>query len=140
MPGVLLDSHAFYWLATDPDRIARDALLEIAQHSEQRQVYVSPITAWELMIASRKVTEPPNLGTSPQRWFGQAVKNLRIKVPPIGHRIACEAAAVADITGHKDPGDCYIVATSRVLKIAVITRDAVMRRLARNGHIQVIVC
>jgi PIN domain nuclease of toxin-antitoxin system len=43
-------------------------------------------------------------------------------------------------TGHRDPGDCYLIATSRVRKIPIVTRDAVMRKLATDGYLDVIVC
>ena len=43
-------------------------------------------------------------------------------------------------TGHKDPGDCYLIATSRVREIPIITRDPVMRNLATDGYLDVIVC
>lgn len=142
MPGALLDSHTLYWLATTPEKLINSALIAVARHQSAGTLCVSPITAWELMIASQKPThkDPPNLGMGPERWFGKAVKALGVKVVPIRHRIACEAAVVASLTRHKDPGDCYIMATARVRKIPVISRDSVMQHLARAGYLDIIVC
>ena len=62
------------------------------------------------------------------------------KIIPIQRSIAIEAADVPLVTGHKDPGDCYLIATSRVRNIPVVTRDTIIRGLADEGHLAVIVC
>lgn len=95
-------------------------------------LYVCPITAWELALASRKPAhgDPPNLGAkTPSNWFSQVVAIT-----------ACEAAAVAVETGHKDPGDCFLIATARLRRISIVIRDALIRRLAASDHIDMIVC
>ncbi len=43
-------------------------------------------------------------------------------------------------TGHKDPGDCYLIATARIKKVPIITRDAVMLDFASPEYLEVIVC
>lgn len=58
----------------------------------------------------------------------------------IDEKIACEAAAVAFDTGHRDPGDCYLIATARVLDVPIITRDSVMIGLASTSYLEVINC
>lgn len=104
---------------------------------------MSPITAGELTIASRKPAhkDPPDLGAkSPSRWFSEAVTAMETKIVPIKQRIACEAAAVVSDTGHKDPGDCYLIATAKIRKVPIITRDGVLLDLASGGYFDVIVC
>ncbi|MBW8321279.1 MAG: type II toxin-antitoxin system VapC family toxin [Arenimonas sp.] len=143
MAGVLLDTHTFYWLITAAGTLSEEALIAIADNQTNGTLYVSPITAWELSIASRKPPhkDPPSLGTkSPSQWFSEAVRATKARVVPIHQRIACEAAAVVTDTGHRDPGDCYLIATARVKKIAIITRDSVMLRLASPPYFNVIVC
>lgn len=143
MPGVLLDTHALYWLVTAADTLSAEALVSIAQSQAAGTLYVSPITAWELTIASRKPAhkDPPDLGTtSPAKWFSKAVAAAGAKVIPIKQRIAYEAAEVVIATGHKDPGDCYLIATARVKKIPIITRDTIIQGLAAPDYLDVIVC
>jgi PIN domain nuclease of toxin-antitoxin system len=116
LPGALLDTHTLYWLVTAAGAISEEALIAIAECQTAGTLYVSPITAWELTIASRKPAHkhPPNLGVgTPSKWFSTAVAVTGAKVVPIKQRIACEAAAVVADTGHKDPGDCYLIATAR---------------------------
>lgn len=139
----MLDTHALYWLVTAADTLAEEALIAIAENQAAGTLYVSPITAWELTIASRKPAhrDPPTLGAkSPSKWFAEAVAATGTKIIPIKQRIACEAAAVVVDTGHKDPGDCYLIATARVKKVPIITRDAIMLSLASSEYLEIISC
>jgi len=104
--------------------------------------FVSPITAWGLSIAAQKPPhrDPPQLNSTISKWFRAARRATSAKVIPIQQTIAIEAAEVPVVTGHKDPGDCYLIATSRVRKIPIITHDAVVRKLAIHGYLDVIVC
>lgn len=142
MPGALLDTHTLYWLITSAGELTQDALVAIADNQSTDTLFVSSITAWELAIASSKPAhkDPTHLGTlTPGQWFSAAVAASEAKVVPIRQRIACEAAMVPDATGHKDTGDCFIVATARVRKIPVITRDNTLRGFD-PGYLGVIVC
>lgn len=143
MPGVLLDTHALYWLVTDAESLTEEALISISENQVSGTLFVSPITAWELTIASRKPVhkDPPDFGTaSPSKWFSQTVSAIGAKIVPIKQRIACEAASVVVDTNHKDPGDCYLIATARVKKIPLITRDAVIHGLAEATYLETIMC
>ena len=140
---MLLDSHTLYWLVSGEDALTDEALIAIGENQESGTLYVSPITAWELTIAARKPAhkDPPKLGDgTPQKWFRDAIQATAAKIIPIQQRIALEAAAVVTATGHKDPGDCYLIATARVRKIPIITRDVVKRGLAAPDYLDVIVC
>ena len=56
--------------------------------------------------------------------------------------ITLEAAEVPATYTRKDPGDCFLIATSRVRRIRTITRDAAMCDLARDqpDYLSVIAC
>lgn len=143
MVGALLDTHALYWLITAANTMSQEALLAIAESQTSRRLYVSPISAWELSLASLKPPhkDPPDLGKhSPAIWFARATRSTGAKLSPIYQTIACEAAMVVVETGHKDPGDCYLIATARVKGIPLITRDATMQKLAADGHVNVLNC
>ncbi|MCQ2005841.1 type II toxin-antitoxin system VapC family toxin [Rhizobium sp. NRK18] len=143
MTGALLDTHALYWLVTSAHSLTAEALIEIAESQASGSLYVSPITAWELTIASRKPVhkDPPNFGAiSSSKWFSRALAETGAKIIPIKQRIAIEAANVVSETGHKDPGDCYLIATARVRKLPIISRDTVFQTLATQGYLDMIVC
>lgn len=141
MSGVLLDTHALYWLVSGEEPLSDEALAAIGENQDAGTLFVSPITAWELALASRKANDPTDLGdASPGAWFRAAMRATLAKLVPIKQRIALEAATVPLVTGHKDPGDCYLIATARMRKIPIITRDAKIRGFAVNGYLDVIVC
>lgn len=139
---MLLDTHALYWLVSGVIPLTDEALIAIGENQAAGTLYVSPITAWELSIAAQKPLrqDPPQLNSTISKWFRAAVRATSAKVIPIGLRIAIEAAEVPARTGHKDPGDCYLIATARVRSIPIISRDKILRRLAAEGYVEVIKC
>jgi PIN domain nuclease of toxin-antitoxin system len=145
LPGILLDTHALYWLVSGDVMLTDEALVAIGESQEAGTLFVSPITAWELSIATQKnrIAGRPHLGDeSPARWFQAAVAATEAKVVPIKQRISCEAAQVVIATGHRDPGDCFLIATARVRKLALVTRDTIIQQIAAAdpNYIDVVVC
>lgn len=145
MPGLLLDTHALFWLVSGEVTLTDEALVEIGLAQAAGNLYVSPITAWELSVATQKprVTGRPHLGTDPaDRWFREAIRATTAKIVPIHQKIALQAAKVVLATGHKDPGDCYLIGTARARRIPIVTRDTVMEDIAANdpGYLSVFVC
>jgi PIN domain nuclease of toxin-antitoxin system len=143
LPGALLDSHALYWLVSGAKRLSEDALVAIGESQEAGQLYVSAISAWELALAAQKPAhrDPPDLGDgTPKQWFRDAIRATEAKLIPINKTIAMEAAAVVVASGHGDPGDCHLIATSRFKRIPIISRDTVMIGLAAQGFLQIIEC
>lgn len=112
-----------------------EALIAIAQAQEAGSLYVSPVTAWEAALALRKanLAKRPNLnGQDAATWFRKGCSTTGAKIVRIGSRIALEASRVPLVSGNGDPGDCFIIATARVGKLGVVTRDGNMRRLSVN--------
>jgi PIN domain nuclease of toxin-antitoxin system len=145
LSGVLLDSHTLYWFVSATKQLAEKALLAIGESQEAGALFVSPISAWELSIAAGKPAhqDRPDLGDgSPAHWFREALKATEAKIIPIKQRISLEAAEVVTTTGHKDPGDIFLIATARVRKIPLITRDVTLRGIAEAtpDYLSIIVC
>ena len=144
MPGVLLDTHALYWLVSGAVPLRDEALVAIGENQATGTLYLSPITAWELAIAAQKPPhrDPPHLDATISNWFRAAIRATSSRVLPINRTIAIEAAEVPNATGHKDPGDSYLIANARIRQIPVITRDIVIRKLAAEnpGYLDLILC
>lgn len=122
-----------------------DAFVAIGENQEAGTLFVSPITAWELSIATQKgrLAGRPHLGgDSPGRWFREAVRATSARIIPIKQRISFAAANVVSETGHKDPGDCFLIATARVSRMPIVTRDEIMPTIAarKPGYLDVLVC
>jgi PIN domain nuclease of toxin-antitoxin system len=145
LAGILLDTHALYWLVSGVEPLAEPALVAIGENQEAGALFVSPITAWELAVAMKKprVADRPRLTEHrPDRWFRDAVRAIAARVVPIQRRISSEAANVVTETGHKDPGDCFLIATAIVRRLRFVTRDGFIRAVAneRPDYLDVIPC
>jgi PIN domain nuclease of toxin-antitoxin system len=134
MPGLLLDTNALIWfVAGEP--MTDEALVAIAMAQDGGGLFVSPVSAWEAALAVRKsnANKRPNLGgREAAPWFAYARRLTGAKLAPVTHRIALEAARVPAVYGRGDPGDCFIIATARVRRLRVVTRDGPMSELAAN--------
>ncbi|HEY7645086.1 MAG TPA: PIN domain-containing protein [Hyphomicrobiales bacterium] len=64
------------------------------------------------------------------------------KIAPIKQKISFEAAALPQLMGNRDPGDCFIVATARVAKLAIVTRDSSIHEFASRhpAYVQLVDC
>ncbi len=108
---------------------------------DEGKLFVSPITAWELALAVRKPNNAPQLGeVTARKWFKDAVAAVEARVVPIGSRIAHLSASVVTDMGHKDPGDCYIIASAQHKKVPVITRDQRIIQMSSTGFVEAIAC
>lgn len=141
MDNVLLDTNALYWLVSGEKAISQAALLAIARAQEFGTLYVSPITVWELALASKKPAKATDLGQlTAQKWFAKAVKETGAKLLPIGVKISALAATVAEETGHKDPGDCFVIAGAKFKGVPLITSDNKIIALSKQGYLLAIKC
>jgi PIN domain nuclease of toxin-antitoxin system len=145
LTGILLDTHALFWLVSGENMLTEEALVAIGVNQAAGTLFVSPITSWEMSVATQKnrVAGRPHLGEeSPAQWFRVAVAVTEAKVIPIKQRISCEAAQVVVATGYRDPGDCFLIATARVRKLALVTRDKIIRQIAGADpdYIDIILC
>ncbi|TCR04013.1 type II toxin-antitoxin system VapC family toxin [Neorhizobium sp. JUb45] len=141
MAGALLDTHALYWAVSGESRLSSQAVTVFGQSQTDGRLFISPISAWEMSLAAQKRVNALNFGNlSLEEWFSRARKQILFRPLPITQRIAIEAATVAKDTGHRDPADCYMIATARVRKIPVITRDAVILKIAASGYVSAIAC
>ena len=125
----MLDTHALLWLVRGEFR-TQAALDAVAAAQDAGTLYASAITAWELGVADLKRTNRPELGMAPGAWFRQALHLAGARLASITPAIAAEAASVPVIYGRGDPGDCFLIATARVRRLSLVTRDGPILLLA----------
>ena len=134
MAGLLLDTHALIWFVAGAP-IEDTALFAIADAQQANRLFVSPITAWEAALAIRKgdpERRPELAGDDSASWFRRARQITGAQLAPIASAVALEAARVPGVYGSRDPGDCFIIATARVRRLTVVSRDSLMTNLADN--------
>ena len=126
---MLLDTHALLWLVRGEFR-TKAAIAAVLTAQEEGRLYVSAISAWELGVAELKRRDRPDLGMPSAAWFRQALATTGARLATISVSVAAEASTVPAVYGSGDPGDCFIIATARVRRIPVVTRDGRMLALA----------
>ncbi len=138
---LLFDTHALLWFVRD-DPMTQEALDAVKAAQDAGALYTSAITAWELGVADLKRTNRPELGMAPDVWFRQALRLTGAKLATITPAISAEAASVPAIYGRGDPGDCFLIATARVRRLSLVTRDGPILQLAaaRPSYMQVVEC
>lgn len=123
--------------------MSADALEAIAGAQLDGKLFLSPITGWEAALALTKRDGRPDLGDRDgAAWFRAARQLPGASLVPIGPRIALEAARVPALYGRGDPGDCFIIATARMKRVPIVTRDhAILDLAAREpAHVAVVPC
>jgi PIN domain nuclease of toxin-antitoxin system len=140
--GLLLDTNALIYLANG-EPISAGVVDVVAQAQRTRDIFVSPFVGWELGVIATKEFGAPNFGGQPvTRWLTTAIRKLKIKLAPLTIHIATEAAEVPTVIGHKDPADCFMVATARVLDLTLVTRDRRLLQISLDqpGYLSAIEC
>ena len=116
---IVLDTHAWWWTVSEPDQLSRKARQVISRtHPEQRAI--ASISIWEfaMMVTRDRI----QLSISPEEWLDHAINETGITVLYLNSKIALESC---NLPGdfHKDPADRIIVATTRVSRSKLITKD-----------------
>jgi PIN domain nuclease of toxin-antitoxin system len=112
---------------------------------QANSLFISPISAWELGVASRKknpARRPELLGLTPEDYFRQVTKSLNVQVAPISAEIGLASSALLDLYSYSDPGDCLIMATAHVLQLTLVSRDRHILDFARRhpSYMDIVAC
>jgi PIN domain nuclease of toxin-antitoxin system len=113
---ILLDTHVFLWLQTDPARLG--AQLGVLA-DRRNELIVSAVSSWEIAIKYRLgrfvLPEPP------ERYVPERLRIIGAKGLAIEHSHALAVAALAPL--HRDPFDRLLVAQAALLDLRVMTAD-----------------
>ena len=117
---ILLDTHAWVWLAIEPKRLSRRATTAIRKATESGGISVASISPWELamLFANGRLRAPGTVETS--------VRSVVEKTGVIVHEITPEIAALSTMfpnTFPQEPADRLIGATARSLWLPLLTKD-----------------
>ena len=116
---VLLDTHVFLWLNTDPERLGEHLSLIEDQHSE---LLFSSASSWEIAIkyglGRLALPEPP------ERYVPARMRAVGASAVAIEHTHALAVAALPPL--HRDPFDRLLVAQAGLLGVPILTADPVI--------------
>ena len=114
--SLLLDTCALIWLGNGDPTLSLVARQMI---EESEEVYVSPISLWEVSNKCRK--GKLQLKFPPREWFDRILKRYQLKILPLPNEVLFRAGELHEY--HKDTADRMIIASALVGGFAVVTAD-----------------
>ena len=122
---LLLDTHIWIWSVADKARL-RPRVLKALENSAN-ELWLSPISVWELMILVEKGRVVLNAEVG--EWISQALKAGPFKEAPLTTEVALATREIR--LSHRDPADAFLVATAKVFALTLVTSD--VRLIAAKG-------
>lgn len=111
---LLLDTHIWLWLLSEPSKLGPRTFEEIK--SAENELWISAISTWEVLTLNFK--RRIQLGCEPREWLSRATAGTH--EAPLTHEIALVAR---EIPLHQDPADRILAATAQVLNLTLVTAD-----------------
>ena len=116
---IVLDTHVWWWSISEPAELSRRAR-QLIKKTPPDQRAIASISIWEFaMMVTRGRIE---LTISPDEWLDYAVQQTGLSIIELNPQIAMESCSLPG-EFHKDPADRIIVATARVSRCKLITKD-----------------
>lgn len=118
---VILDTHVFLWLQTEPERLGKQ--LPIIE-DRRTELLLSVASSWEIAIKSGlgRLSLPDPV----ERYVPERLRALGARSLPIEQAHALAVAGLPPL--HRDPFDRLLVAQARTLKVPIMTADLEIAR------------
>lgn len=127
---ILLDTHAWVWLVSEPGKLSGRAEAFIERALRKNEVLISAMSAWEVaLLVSQKRLE---LTMEVSEWISISEKLPFLRFVPIDNTIAIQAVYLP-MPLHSDPADRIIIATSMKYGAPIVTMD---RKILDFPHVQ----
>jgi PIN domain nuclease of toxin-antitoxin system len=114
---LLLDTHIWIWSLLAPDKLSDR--VAAALESADNEIWLSPITLWELLILVEKGRIV--LDTKPAEWIEKALSMSPVQEAPLNGEVALRSRSI-DLP-HQDPADRFLAATAVVYGLTLVTGD-----------------
>jgi PIN domain nuclease of toxin-antitoxin system len=113
---LLLDTHIFLWLHTEPERLGKHLPLVEDQRNE---LLLSAASSWEIAIKYAIGRLP--LPESPERYVPDRMRAIGARGLPVEHSHALAVAALPPL--HGDPFDRLLVTQAGLLDVPILSAD-----------------
>jgi PIN domain nuclease of toxin-antitoxin system len=131
MPTVL-DTHAWVWRVSGDRRLSRRARTTIDRAARRGDLYLSIYSVWEM---AKKVEKGQLALDRPlDEWLDAALAVEGLQLIELTRPILVDSCRLPQ-PFHGDPADQIIVATTRSLSAALVTKDA---RLRDYAHVRTV--
>lgn len=132
--ALLLDTHIWVDYASVPTELPTTVVGAIDQARATGSVFVSVISVWEVALLVRKKRFA--LPVSLLRWTEEALNLRGLNLLAFTPEIAIESVELPEPM-HKDPADRILVASARVERMTLVTRDREILDFAKATNLSV---
>ncbi|KVW94617.1 type II toxin-antitoxin system VapC family toxin [Thiobacillus denitrificans] len=131
--GLVIDTHVWLWLESDPDRLGKPARSRIEQAARLGKLWVSVMSVWEIgmLVAKDRI----RLSMPVDEWVRQASATPGMQMLGVIPGIALESTRLPDAP-HGDPVDRLLMASARVHNLTLVTADEKILAYADQGHLK----
>ena len=133
---MLLDTCAILWTANG-DAISADALKAIQKAKNSGNLFLSPVSAWEIGILAQRGRV--SLGVSAETYISRVFSRPGVQVAALTPEIAVRACYLPG-EFHSDPADRLLIATAILMGLKFVTRDREILRYASRGYLSALRC
>ncbi|MFH1933326.1 MAG: type II toxin-antitoxin system VapC family toxin [Pseudomonadota bacterium] len=129
---IVLDTHAWVWFVSNPDLLSKPARKAVDAAMEQKEIFISCISAWEvaLLVAKKRL----RLTLEIPDWIAKSERLPFFHFLPVDNSIAVKSVNLPQPL-HSDPADRIIIATAITIAAPVITKD---EKLLNYPHVKTI--
>ena len=121
----ILDTHAWIWWVTQDRRLETSLLAALNDLPAGQRPVLCDISLWEVATLLEKGRI--RFAVPFDEWLEAAAHPRTVRLAPISPAIAAEVASLPK-TFHRDPADRVIVATCRILKLPLLSKDGLIMR------------
>lgn len=114
---LLLDTHVWIWLLTDPDRLGTPARTALV--APDNQLHLSSASTWEISV--KAAAGRLEVDGSPEELLQEAIVTSGVLPLPIEHSHALQAGRLP--RHHRDPFDRMLVAQAQVERLTLVSAD-----------------
>ena len=134
--SVLLDTCAILFFA-QARRLTQEIIEAIDVASEQGQLFLSPISAWEIgqLNSSGKLA----LTQEPLSYFNSFIEQTSALLCDLGPEILVRSHFLPG-NFHKDPMDRILIETARSNGLTLVTSDRAILAYGQQGHVKTLAC
>lgn len=140
MAGFLLDTHVLFQLfGEQPKPFPR--MEELFEAALDRQLFVSPISAWEIgLLANLQTGRELGFSLAPDAWLELLITRANLQILPLSLKAAILSSRLPG-EFHKDPADRLLVASAMHANPTFVTRDTkILTWAERTRALTVLAC
>jgi PIN domain nuclease of toxin-antitoxin system len=139
---LLLDTHAWIWLAAGDPRMATHERV-LSRAAEDKQLLLAAISVYEASLIGietetgrRRGKQAVRMRPTVPQWLRDTLRATRVVPVPLDAEMAMDAASLHAM--HEDPFDRLIVATALGAKARLVTADAKIIAFAKAAGLKLV--